>query len=151
MCLEKLEAVLTAGMDVLDVGCGSGILSIAAAKLGARNVFGIEIDSVAVRVAKQNMRDNGIDHTVRVVEGSLPNDEVHPDSYDIAIANISAKIVTEIANEMVRSVRPGGHIIASGILVENMNSVIDALNLAGSELIDTVVDGDWVALVASVS
>lgn len=151
MCLEKLEAVLTAGMDVLDVGCGSGILSIAAAKLGARNVFGIEIDSVAVRVAKQNMRDNGIDHTVRVVEGSLPNDEVHPDSYDIAIANISAKIVTEIANEMVRSVRPGGHIIASGILVENMNSVIDALNLAGAELIDTVVDGDWVALVASVS
>ena len=151
MCLETLDELVTRGVDVLDVGCGSGILSIAAAKLGARHVFGLEIDSVAVNVAKQNVRDNGVEHTVRVVQGTLPHPDVKRSAYGIAVANISAKVVSEIAPYLANSVRDGGRIIASGILLENKDVVVSALGEAGAELEQTLVDGDWVTLVASVS
>ena len=151
MCLEQLDELVRPGMDVIDVGCGSSILSLAAAKLGARHVFGIEIDSVAINVAKQNIRDNGLEHTIRPVQGSLPHPDVQADAYDIAIANISAKIVIEISGELVRATRPGGKIIASGILVENKAGPIEALRAAGARLESTVVDGDWVTLVCGLA
>ena len=147
MCLEQLDELVKPGMDVIDVGCGSGILSIAAARLGARHVFGIEIDSVAVNVAKQNIRDNGLEHTIRPVHGSLPHPDVRADAYDIAIANISAKIIIEISSELVRATKSGGKIVASGILAENKDGPIEALTAAGATLESTLVDGDWVTLV----
>ena len=150
MCLEQLDEIVEPGMDVLDVGCGSGILSIAAARLGARHVFGLEIDSVAVNVAKQNVRDNGVEHTVRVVQGTLPHADVKQSAYGIAVANISAKVVSEIAPHLVSAVQDGGKVIASGILMENKDSVVGALAAAGADLQKTVVDGDWVTLVAAV-
>lgn len=150
MCLEQLDALVEPGVDVLDVGCGSGVLSIAAARLGARHVFGLEIDSVAVNVAKQNVRDNGVEHTVRVLQGTLPHTDAKQSAYGIAVANISAKVVSEIAPYLVGAVHDGGKIIASGILVENKDGVIEALTEAGAELEQTLVDGDWVTLVAGV-
>ena len=150
MCLERLDELVTPGVDVLDVGCGSGVLSIAAARLGARHVFGLEIDSVAVNVAKRNVRDNGVSHTVRVVQGTLPHTDVKQSSYGIAVANISAKVVSEIAPYLAGAVRDGGKVIASGILLENKDGVVDALSAAGADLEETHVDGDWVALVAGV-
>ena len=149
-CLERLEDLGRPGIDVLDVGCGSGILTIAAARLGARSVFGLEIDSVAVGVAKQNVRQNQAGHNVRIAQGSLPHPDVRPDSYDIAVANISAKVVTEMAGELVRAVKPGGKVIASGVLLDNKAGVEQALASAGGLLEETIVDGDWVTLVASV-
>ena len=150
MCLRKLDELIRPGMDMLDVGCGSGVLSIAAAQLGARHVFGIEIDSVAVNVAKQNVRDNGVEHTVRVAQGSLPHPDARAASYDIAVANISAKVVSEIAGDMVKAVRDGGKLIASGILLDNRDAAAQALTDAGAALEESIVDGDWVALVAAV-
>ena len=150
MCIEQLDALVTPGVDVLDVGCGSGVLSIAAARLGARQVFGLEIDSVAVNVAKQNVRDNGLEHTVRVAQGTLPHADARKAAYDIAVANISAKVVSEIASHMAAAVRPGGVLIASGILVENKDRVVKALSAAGAEIDTALVDGDWVTLVAGV-
>lgn len=147
MCLEQLDELVKPGMDVIDVGCGSGILSIAAARLGARHVFGIEIDSVAVNVAKQNIRDNGLEHTIRPVHGSLPHPDVRADAYDVAVANISAKIIIEISGELVRATKSGGKIVASGILAENKDGPIEALTAAGTTLESTLVDGDWVTLV----
>ena len=147
MCLEQLDELVRPGMDVIDVGCGSGILSIAAARLGARHVFGIEIDSVAVNVAKQNIRDNGLEHTIRPVHGSLPHPDVRADAYDVAVANISAKIIIEISGELVRATKSGGKIVASGILAENKDGPIEALTAAGATLESTLVDGDWVTLV----
>ncbi|MCI0887552.1 MAG: 50S ribosomal protein L11 methyltransferase [Chloroflexi bacterium] len=147
MCLEQLDELVKPGMDVIDVGCGSGILSIAAARLGARHVFGIEIDSVAVNVAKQNIRDNGLEHTIRPVHGSLPHPDVRADAYDVAVANISAKIIIEISGELVRATKSGGKIVASGILAENKDGPIEALTDAGATLESTLVDGDWVTLV----
>lgn len=149
-CLRQLDRLVHPGMDALDVGCGSGILSIAAAKLGANNVFALEIDSVAVNVAKQNIRDNRVQHTVRVTQGSLPHPDALPASYDIALANISAKVVSEIAADLARCVRPNGHIIASGILLENKHIAEQALSNAGAAIQHTTIDADWVTLTATV-
>ena len=149
MCLEQLERFVMPGMSVLDFGCGSGILSIAASKLGARSVFGIEVDSVAVRVVKQNARENGVDYNVRVAEGTLPHPDARPGSFDVAVANISAKVISEAAGELARAVKRGGKLIASGIIIDNKGMVEQALIDVGATLEDTIVDGDWVTLVAS--
>ena len=151
MCLERLDALVTPGIDVLDVGCGSGVLSIAAARLGARHVFGLEIDSVAVNVAKQNVRDNGVEHTVRVQQGTLPHPDAARSSYGIAVANISGKVIAEFAHHLVGAVHHGGKVIASGILLNNKDGVVQALADAGANLERSFVDGDWVALVAGVT
>ena len=150
MCLELAEDLIRPRMNVLDVGCGSGILSIAAAKLGASSVLGLEIDSVAVRVAEQNVRDNDVAHEIRIARGGLPHPDVRPASYDVAIANISSKVVSEIAGDLVRAIRPGGKLIASGILTDHKDAVLRKLASAGGQLRKTVVDGDWATLVASV-
>lgn len=150
MCIEQLDAHVTPGIDVLDVGCGSGVLSIAAARLGARHVFGLEIDSVAVNVAKQNVRDNGVQHTVRVVQGTLPHPDIKPAAYGVAVANISAKVISEFAPHLVGAVHDGGKVITSGILLSSKDMVAQSLADAGAELEQTFVDGDWVALVTGV-
>lgn len=149
MCLEHIERSVSPGMDVLDVGCGSGILSIAAAKMGCRSVLGIEIDSVAVKVAKENIRDNGVEHAVRILEGTLPSPDAREGVYDIVVANISAKVITEFADSIVRSLKPGGKIIASGILIENRSNPIDALTAEGIVVERTMVEGDWIAMLGT--
>ena len=149
-CMEALERLVTPGASVLDFGCGSGILSIAASKLGASSVLGVEADSSAVRVAKRNARENRVEHNVRVVEGTLPRPEARAAEFDVAVANISAKVVSEAAEELVRVVRPGGYVIASGIIADNRAVVESAIVDAGAALAEDVVDGDWVTLVYAV-
>ena len=148
MCLELIETALEPGMDVLDVGCGSGILSIAAARLGARSVVGLDLDQTAVRAAKRNITENGVSYAVRIMEGSLPHREVRPDCYDVTVANISARVVSEMAGELVRATRRGGTIIASGLLTANSRAAGEALSAAGARPERRVADGDWVTLVA---
>lgn len=150
-CLEALERLVAPGASVLDFGCGSGILSIAASKLGASSVLGIEADSSAVRVAKGNARENGVEHNVRVVEGTLPRPEARAGEFDVAVANISAKVVSEAAGELVRAVKRGGYVIASGIIADNRATVESAMADAGATLAEAVVDGDWVTLVYTTS
>ena len=146
-CMEALERLVVPGASVLDFGCGSGILSIAASKLGASSVLGVEADSSAVRVAKQNARENGVEHNVRVLEGTLPRPEARAGEFDVAVANISAKVVSEAAGELVRAVKRGGYVIASGIIADNRGVVERAMAAAGAALAESVVDGDWVTLV----
>ena len=104
MCLELLEDHIRPGVDALDVGCGSGILSIAAAKLGAGRVLGLEIEKMAAEVAESNVRQNGVSRTVRVGHGTLPDADTQAHSYDIAVANISSKVISELR----RRTRPRG-------------------------------------------
>jgi ribosomal protein L11 methyltransferase len=148
MCLEELESLVQPGMAVLDVGCGSGILSIAAAKLGATRVIGIEIEPTAANVAAENVRLNGVEKVVEVHQGSLPYPAVAPASYGLVCANISAKVVCDLADEFAAASQPGAAILVSGVLKERLEEVSRRLSDAGFGLERTRVDGDWVALVA---
>ena len=149
VCLELVEELAKPGISFLDVGCGSGILSIAAVGLGAGKVFSLDIDSVAAKVAKENMRENGVGPGVRVVQGTLPHQEVLPNTYDLVVANISAKVVSEMADDLLKSAAPGGSVIVSGVLVDNRDRVELALSAAGGIVERTLVDDDWVTVVAS--
>ena len=132
MCIEQIERTMTPGARVLDVGCGSGILSIAAARLGASEVFGLDIDPAAVGVAEENGRKNGVESRLTFAAGSLPSPKAGPRSFDLTVANISAKVVSAIASGLVASLKPGGVLIASGVLVENGDRIQRALSDAGS-------------------
>ena len=148
MCLELLEDYARPGMKVLDVGCGSGILSIAAAKLGAGTVVGLEIDSVAAQAAISNVGKNDAARTVRIIHGTLDRPEDLASAYDLALANISAKVLSELAESLVSAVIPGGRIIASGLLTEKREAAEQRFRDAGAAVERTVIDGDWAALVA---
>ena len=147
MCLELLENLVRPGIEVLDVGCGSGILSVAAAKLGAAGVLGLEIDKVAAKIARSNVRDNGVQRIARIVQGTMPHAEVRANAYDVAVANISAKVISRLAGDLVSALSRNGALIASGVLVENKDTVTQRLQEAGGEVELRHTDADWVTLV----
>ena len=151
MCLEQAERLVKPGMKVLDAGCGSGILSIAAARLGALAVVGVEIDSVAAGVARVNAEENRVENVVHVYEGTLPRPEVSSGSFDVAMANISARVVSELAEHLVAAVKPAGSIVVSGILEKDRDLVAARLSDCGAQMEAVFADGDWVTLVALVS
>jgi ribosomal protein L11 methyltransferase len=147
MCLEILEETVRPGVDVLDLGCGSGILAIAAAKLGARSVRGLEIDAVAAAVAESNVRQNDVAASVSIAHGTLPHPDVHRRGFDVALANISAKVVVELAEELAAALRPRGTLVVSGVLLENESRVSGRLSEVGFVPTGRRVDGDWVTTV----
>ena len=149
MCVEQIERNMRPAARVLDVGCGSGVLSIAAARLGAYEVLGLDIDPAAVGVAEQNGRQNGVQSRLTFAAGSLPSPRATPGSFDLTVANISAKVVSELAPELAASLKPGGILIASGILVDNSSRVKQALSEAGAAIADVVSEDGWVTLVGS--
>ena len=151
MCLKYLEELLKPGMNVLDVGCGSAILSIAAAKLGARHVLGIEIDPVAVKVAKSNSINNLVQENVEVIQGDFTSVNIPVNSYELVVANISSKVISESAPELFSVIDPGGILIASGILSDREVDVKDNLTEAGFSVKRRINEGDWVALVATIN
>ena len=147
MCLELLEEVLRPGDSVLDVGCGSGILSIAAAKLGAGSGLALDIDTSAVEAAEANLRQNGVSQSVRVAKGSLPCPAVGATTFDIVIANISGKAISDMAHQLVAATGPGGSLIVSGILAKDHDSVARRLTEAGARTDLSRIDSDWASLV----
>ena len=148
MCLEILGGIVAPDMDVLDLGCGSGILTIASAKLGARTVLGIEIDETAAEVARSNLSLNGVGPTAKVLHGTLPHTDISPNSFDVAVANISARVISETADELVKAVRKGGVLVLSGIIQAKEATLLPRLAEAGIRVDRRLVDGDWVGLVA---
>ncbi|MEK7778113.1 MAG: 50S ribosomal protein L11 methyltransferase [Chloroflexota bacterium] len=147
MCMEELERRLRPGMRILDLGTGSGILAIAAAKLGADTVFALDVDPSAIQAAGDNIRHNRVASRVRLFPGTLPNPKVLPGSIDMVVANITARAIAEKAKPMAEALAPGGLVIASGIIRERQAEAETALQ--GMMLIrDRRYDGDWVALVA---
>lgn len=151
LCLVALEEVSRPGMRVLDVGTGSGILAIAAAKLGARYVHALDTDPMAVRVTAQNIADNGEQDVVSVALGTLTNQPITgadgiPGEWDVIVANILANPLMDMAPAFFVNLAPGGILILSGINRGQMESVIasmesNCITAAGSSL-----QGDWAAL-----
>jgi ribosomal protein L11 methyltransferase len=146
MCLTAVEDLVEPGMDVLDLGTGSGILSIAAAKLGADRVLAVDNDPVAVRVARKNAAQNGVDERVYVVEGSLEDVD---DQYDVVLVNILARVIEGMLEEgLARSVRPDGHVILAGIVEDQEQDVASALEPNGLSVVRRMQIDDWVGLIA---
>ena len=141
MCLRALEELLRPGMDVLDLGTGSGILALAAARLGATSVLGLDIDPQAAAVARENVRLNGLEAVVQVVEGGL--DEALRAAFDLAMANISAPVIVEMASALAAVLRPGGLLIVAGFSAESADRVSSALARSGFIVERALADGDW--------
>lgn len=144
MCMQLLEKHLQDGMRVMDVGTGSGILAIAAARLGAKEVLAIDIDPAAVKVARENIALNHVGDRVRAVEGDLCKSEAMP--CDLAVANIVADAIRMLAAPLTRHLKNGGLLICSGIIREREQDVLEAALAAGYVVADRLEKGEWVAL-----
>lgn len=145
LCLEALEGRIAPGMRVLDLGTGSGVLSIAAARQGAAAVDAVDVDEIAVAAARENVAANGVDDVVRVVGGSLERAE---GAYDLVLVNILAGVILSLLHAgLADSVAPGGMVIASGIIDDQADGVCAALEARGIKVVERLVERDWVALV----
>ena len=149
MCLEQIEQHMRAGMRVLDVGTGSGILALAAAKLGAANVHCIDNSSVAVESAVANAEMNHLSDRVNVVLGVLDETEASRLSgqYDLVLANIIARVISSIASNLAQVLAPDGILITSGIIEDRRHEAEKPLLATGLKLIDQVMIDDWVTLI----
>lgn len=146
LCLEALESLMQPGAAVLDMGTGSGILAIAAAKLGADHVVAVDNDPVAVQTARDNVSANGVQGTVSVVQGSLG--EVSG-GYDLLMVNILARVVVEMLQQgLAKRVRCGGILVVAGIIGDQESDVVVAMEREGLGPVDRQGVGDWVCLVA---
>lgn len=147
LCLAALEAAAdrgdVAGARVLDVGCGSGILAIAAVRLGAVSVLGVDTDPIAVEATLANARRNRLGPAIRARPGSLPSGEP---AHDIVLANLIASVLISLAPELRDELRPGGLLLASGIFVDREADVAATFERAGLVVAERSVEGDWVAL-----
>ncbi|MBI2863263.1 MAG: 50S ribosomal protein L11 methyltransferase [Chloroflexi bacterium] len=154
LCLGELEKRLTPGSTVLDLGTGSGILAIAAAKLGAQAVTALDLDEVAVKVARDNVGANGVGSLVIVSKGTLKAREPGLGSpfgagtFDVVVANILANVIVELAGALAIVLKPGGALIASGIIEEHASEARLAIERANLVIIADRVEGDWHAMVA---
>ena len=147
LCLKAMEKYIKPGDRVLDVGCGSGILSIAADLLDAGDVLGIEIDPVAVDVARENLALNGCTDKVRVIEGDLTKGVDY--KADIIVANLMADLVEMLSPDVRRHMNPGARYISSGIIDEKLEEVKASIIEAGFTVDEVTADGMWRAIVAS--
>lgn len=147
LCLVGLESLSDArtltGARVVDVGCGSGILSIAAARLGASDVLALDIDPIAVEAAAANARRNRLGGVIRTGLGSVPTGE--PPA-DLVLANLIASLLIRLAGELAGTVRPGGRWLASGIFRDREPEVVAAFAAVGLETTDRWAEEDWVAV-----
>ncbi|MFC7681485.1 50S ribosomal protein L11 methyltransferase [Paenibacillus sp. GCM10028914] len=157
LCLRALDSVIQGGEEVIDVGTGSGILSIGAIHLGASRVLALDLDPVAVSSAKENTRLNGMDDRIVVKESDLLTVIKSGSESDglgvtlpvqLVVANILAEVILLFVDDVYAALQPGGMYIASGIYKNKIDVVEQALISSGFEIADMHREDDWVAFVA---
>ncbi|GGJ63112.1 ribosomal protein L11 methyltransferase [Anoxybacillus voinovskiensis] len=146
MCIQALEKCVQPGDTVIDVGTGSGILSIAAAMLGAKCVRALDLDPVAVDSAKLNVKLNKVHHVVTVMQNNLL-DHIEQTA-NVIVANILAEIILRFVDDAYRLLEPNGYFITSGIIQAKKQEVKDGLVNAGFTIEETLTMEDWVAFIA---
>jgi ribosomal protein L11 methyltransferase len=147
MCLLVLEEQVRSGMRVLDLGTGSGILALAAVKLGADVVLALDTDPVAVASARENIQQSGLVDRITVIQGSI--DQV-TGVYDLVVVNILAKVIVALTQEgLAQCVRPGGQWVTAGIIESQVPEVTSALEAAGLQVTAQRQIFDWVTLTGS--
>lgn len=145
MCLKQIQEGLLPGQRFLDVGCGSGILMIAAAKLGASRVVGIDTDPVAVSVTKDNLEINEVpSDQYRLCTGTL--DQMDHTEYDLVAANIIAQTLVAIMADICQRMAPDGRAVLSGIIRERLPDVETALEQHGLAILNQDTDAEWVTI-----
>jgi len=146
MCLEALEEDLFRGAKVLDVGTGSGILAIAAAKLGASAVLALDTDPLAVKIAKENVLANGVRKAVEVKEGSL--EMAKGSLFDLIVVNILARTITDLIEKgLLDHLKPEGLLIAAGIMASEEEEARNTFREWGLKQLSPLQKGDWVTLI----
>jgi ribosomal protein L11 methyltransferase len=150
LCLRALEKYLKTGQRVLDVGTGSGILAIAAVKLGAESVEALDIEAAAIDAARRNAAENGVAGRVKLHLGTLKELGAKIPPADLVLVNILAYTIIRMLPELKSKLRPGGRLVTGGILAEFRPDVEAALRQEGFEVIEALQEEDWVSLVACV-
>lgn len=148
MCIEALEAYVKADDLVYDIGCGSGILSIVAAKLGAQRVIGVDLDELCTRVSKENISLNKVEDLIEIKQGNLL--DVVCGKADIIVSNIIAEVIVDMIGSLKDYLKTEGIFIASGIITEKIDMVEKALIENGFKILGTKVMGEWVSITSTI-
>ena len=154
LCIRQIKKYVTPDTVLLDVGTGSGILSIAALKLGAKFACGTDLDPCAITAVKENMDVNGVDedkYTVmlgNIIDDKEVQDAVGYEKYDMVVANILAEVLVPLTPVILAQMKPGALYITSGIIDDKEETVVNAVKDAGLEVLEVNHQGEWVSVTA---
>ena len=154
LCIRQIKKYVTEDTEILDVGCGSGILGMLALKFGAKHSTGTDLDPCAIDATHENMDVNGISRDqYRVMIGNIIDDkevqdQVRYDRYDIVAANILADVLVPLTPVILNHLKTGGIYITSGIIEEKEETVVEAVKAAGLEVLEVNHQGEWVSVTA---
>ena len=154
LCIRALKKYVTSETEILDVGCGSGILGMLALKFGAKHSLGTDLDPCAIDATHENMEVNGIrKDQYEVMIGNIIDDKAVQDAvgyekYDIVAANILADVLVPLTPVIIHQMKPGAVYITSGIIDDKENVVVEAVKAAGLEVLEVNHQGEWVSVVA---
>lgn len=154
LCIRQIRKHVTSDTEILDVGCGSGILGMLALKFGAKHSVGTDLDPCAIDATYENMEVNGISKDQyevmigNIIDDKAVQDKVGYECYDIVVANILADVLVALTPVIVNQLKKGGIYITSGIIDDKEETVVEAVKKAGLEVLEVTYQGEWVSVTA---